>query len=189
MFHTAIFFDLGQLLKTTFLSRFIANSIINQICAFEFRSNLHNLLIRANNRLNFQSLTSVFIYGARLLSKLNFEELLLEAVDEGLSSLGESLKQAIYFRLEKHFNLKRQEIPYKIEDFADAIEEIFGTGANLLEILIMKRLHEKIGAVSKWQKRSDFTFTEYVAAARRSFLEKKQRTEELVHFKGLTSKV
>jgi len=107
------------------------------------------------------------------LPKGDFERLLLEAVDEGLSSLGESSKQAIYFHLKISFNLKRHEIPHKIEDFADAIEKIFGLGANFLEILIMKRLYEKTGRVFKWPESKDFTFTEYVAVAKRSFVEKK----------------
>lgn len=108
------------------------------------------------------------------MPKGDFERLLLEAVDEGLSSLGESSKQAIYFHLKVGFNLKRHEIPYKIEDFANAIEKIFGLGANFLEILIMKRLYEKVGRPIKWQESKDFTFTEYVAAVRRSFLEEKR---------------
>jgi len=107
------------------------------------------------------------------LPKGGFERLLLEAVDEGLSSLGESSKQAVYFHLKIGFNLKRHEIPYKIEDFADAIEKIFGLGASFLEILIMKRLYEKVGQPLKLQVSKDFTFTEYVAVVRRGFLEKR----------------
>lgn len=116
------------------------------------------------------------------LSKPDFEKLLLEAVDEGLSSLGESSKQAIHFHLKKGFDIKRKEIPYKIEAFVEAIEKIFGLGANFLEILIMKRLYEKIGGAFEWHEPTDFAFTEYVAVARRNFEEKKgiMRTKDLV---------
>jgi hypothetical protein len=55
------------------------------------------------------------------LSKRGFEELLLEAVDEALSSLGGSLGQETYLQLEESFNVKKQEIPYKTEAFAKAI--------------------------------------------------------------------
>ena len=112
------------------------------------------------------------------MPKRSFNKLLREAVDEGLSSLGENSKQAIYFHLEKSFNVKKQEIPYKIEAFANAIEKIFGLGANFLEILIMKRLYEKVGRSFKMHRSKDLKFTEYVAAAKRSFLEK--RPMELV---------
>ena len=99
----------------------------------------------------------------------SFEELLLEAVDEGLSSLGDSAKQAVYFNLEKTFNVNKRDIPYKIEEFADAIEKIFGLGARFLEIQIMKRLYEKVGhALKYFPKKDEIVFTEYVAAARLS---------------------
>lgn len=68
------------------------------------------------------------------MPRKDFDKLLLEAVDEGLSSLGESPGQAIYFYLKERFNVKKQEIPHKIEAFADGIEKIFGLGANFLKI-------------------------------------------------------
>ena len=102
-----------------------------------------------------------------LLHNRSFEKLLLEALDETLSSLGDSSKEAIYFHLEKTFSINKQDIPYKIEEFANAIEKIFGSGARLLEIKIMKRLYEKVGPVFKYfPERDDIVFTEYVAAAR-----------------------
>ena len=112
------------------------------------------------------------------MSEKDFDELLLEAVDEGLSTIGESSKQAIYFYLEIVFNIKRHEIPYRIEDFVAAIGKIFGLGANCLEILIMKSLSEKVGRTVQLHEPKDFSFTVYVAAAKRGFLKEKE-TEEL----------
>jgi len=110
------------------------------------------------------------------MSEKDFDRFLLEAVDEGLSSIGESSKLAIYFHLEKGFKIKRHEIPCKIEEFTDAMEKIFGLGANFLEILIMKRLHEKIRRNVRLKDSKNFTFAAYVTAAKRSFLkEKRQR--------------
>ena len=116
------------------------------------------------------------------MPKKCFDKLLLEAVDEGLSSLGESSKQAIYFHLAKSFNVRRSNIPSEIETFAKAIEKIFGLGANFLEVLIMKRLHEKTGGVFDWNESEKFVFAEYVMAAKKNFEERqKQRiTMELV---------
>jgi len=108
------------------------------------------------------------------LSKSRFDKLLLEAVDEGLSSLGESSKQAIYFHLAKSFNVKRNAIPFEIVAFAEAIEKIFGLGANFLEVLIMKRLHEKIGVVFDWNESKKFVFAEYVMAAKRNIEERQK---------------
>jgi len=123
------------------------------------------------------------------LSRKDFDKLLLEAVDEGLSSVGESSKQAIYFHLEKSFSIKREEIPCKIEVFEHSIERIFGLGADFLEVLIMKRIHEKVGGRFKWRRSQDFTFAEYVAAARRSYLarkETKKMTEGMVQCDQMT---
>lgn len=111
------------------------------------------------------------------LSEKDFDELLLEAVDEGLASIGESAKHAIFFYLETVFKIKKHEIPYKIEEFAAAIEKIFGLGANCIELLIMNHLYEKVKGTVELHKPKDFTFAKYVDAVKRSFLEKKGAVE------------
>jgi hypothetical protein len=104
------------------------------------------------------------------LSRNIFERLLLVAVDEGLSSLGESSKQAIYSHLDKQFNIKKQEIPNRIEAFTGAIENIFGPGANLLEIVIMKHLHQKVRKDVSGNLSENLSFIEYVDAVERDFV-------------------
>ncbi len=97
----------------------------------------------------------------------SFEELLLEAIDEGLSLLGETAKQAVYFHLEKTFKINRQDIPHKIEEFTDALEKIFGDGAKILEIQIMKCIYKKVGFTFKHHpKKTNIEFTEYIAAVK-----------------------
>lgn len=108
------------------------------------------------------------------MPKRDFEKLLLEAVDESLSTMGESSKQAIYFHLERSFRVEKRKIPQKIHVFAEAIEKIFGQGANFLELLIMKRLHDKIGGDLELQEQEAFAFIEYVNAAKQSLQEKKK---------------
>ena len=106
------------------------------------------------------------------MPKRDFERILLEAVDEGLSSLGESSKVAVYFHLQKDFNVRREEIPCNVGAFVDAMEKIFGQGASFLEILIMKRLHQKVRGASRLRESEDFTFTEYIASTKRNLLRK-----------------
>ncbi len=97
-----------------------------------------------------------------------FRKILLEAVDEGLSLLGDLPKQALYAHLERAFSLKRQDLPYRIEEFAKAIEEIFGQGAKLLEIEIMKELYKRVGHNSVFfPDKNELVFTEYVEAVSR----------------------
>jgi hypothetical protein len=106
------------------------------------------------------------------LSEREFNEILLEATDEGLSSIGETPKRALYFLLEERFNITKQEIPYRITDFEDALEKIFGLGAKFLEIIIMKCLYEKVGQTVHLYSPNDFSFTKYVRAVRQSYLKK-----------------
>ena len=102
-------------------------------------------------------------------SHRGFEKILLEAVDEGLSLLGESSKQALYFYLENSYQIKRGDIPRRIDGFVEAIETIFGAGGRILELLIMKRLYRKVGRNFKYfPKKEAMLFTEYVEAARLS---------------------
>ncbi|MGD9131937.1 MAG: hypothetical protein PVH73_10260 [Candidatus Bathyarchaeota archaeon] len=99
--------------------------------------------------------------------KTKFEEVLLEAIDEGLSLLGDSSKQALYVHLEKAVKMNKLDIPYRIEDFADAIEKLFGAGAKILEIHIMKCLFKKVGYNFKhYPKQKDLTFTDYITTVK-----------------------
>lgn len=109
------------------------------------------------------------------MANKSFEKLLLEAVDEALASLGDSARQAIYFHLKDKFEIAKAEIPQHVEDFATGLVKIFGVGAQFLEILIMKELHEKIGQPLEWDGNKELIFTEYIVAARRSFLKGRKR--------------
>jgi len=103
------------------------------------------------------------------LTGKSFDEVLLEAVDEAFASLGDSAKQSIYYHLEEKFKIPREEIPKRIEDFVEGLEKIFGIGARFLEILIMKRLYDRIGKPLEWDESKEFVFVNYVEAAKRSF--------------------
>lgn len=83
-----------------------------------------------------------------------FNRFLLAAVEESLAALGDSSKEAIFYHLETTFNLKKEGIPSNMNDFANALERIFGPGADYLERLIERRLYEKLG-LSLDQKHSD----------------------------------
>jgi hypothetical protein len=100
-----------------------------------------------------------------------FDKLLANAIDEALNSLGESVKQSIYFHIENNFKLTRDEIPENLVEFQGGLEKIFGAGAQYIEILIMKNLHKKIGRPLKLENKQ-LEFIEYVDAAKEGFLKK-----------------
>jgi len=102
-----------------------------------------------------------------------FNSIMLEAVDEALSFLGESAKRAIYYHLEEKFKIRREEIPVKIDDFAEAIEEIFGMGAKIIEMQIMKSLYKKVGRNFKYvPEEKDLLFTAYLKAVKNHLVRK-----------------
>jgi hypothetical protein len=115
---------------------------------------------------------------AKQNSSKSFQQILLEAIDEALASLGENVKTSIYFHLEESFKVRRQDIPYKIDVFSDALERIFGPGARHLEILFIKSLHAKLGVTCKWPVHEwplskwivpEMTFQEYVRFIQQNF--------------------
>jgi hypothetical protein len=117
-------------------------------------------------------------WGVRTLATKSreFDKLLLSAIDEALTSLGESVKQSIYFHIENKFSVARNEIPENLVEFQGGLEKIFGTGARFIEILIMKNLHSKIGR-SLMMESEQLEFVEYVDAAKEGFLKKPHETE------------
>ena len=94
--------------------------------------------------------------------KTKFEAAVTEAMDDILSAFGNNNKQAIYRYLENRYGMKKEEIPFKIEDFASAIEQIFGSVAKLIEIKIMERLHAKYEDFSYSPQKGDLNFTEFI---------------------------
>ncbi|MCS7115147.1 MAG: hypothetical protein RMJ15_06610 [Nitrososphaerota archaeon] len=104
----------------------------------------------------------------------NFDELLIESVDEAFSSIGESSKQAIYFHLEKRFKISKEEIPRRIRDFAEGIEKIFGLGAKFLEILIVRKLYERVGKPFELGTVEERPFIDHVEAAKLHYSKSKK---------------
>lgn len=106
-----------------------------------------------------------------------FNKLLLEAVDSALSSLGDSARQSVYFHLEKKFDIKRGDIPGRVEEFDHGLERIFGAGTRFLEVMIMKKLYEELGSrgkILKMGQSEEFKFPDYVKAAERTYLQSKK---------------
>lgn len=102
-----------------------------------------------------------------------FEEVFQESVEEALSSLGEAVKISLYYHLEHNFMIPKKDIPCRVDDFSDALEKIFGVGAQHIELLIMKKLNEKVSCLYKWEGPSwlvpDLTFQKYVKLLKISY--------------------
>ena len=97
---------------------------------------------------------------------MEFSQILIESIDEAFLTLGENAKSSMYFYLETKFAISKQDIPKRIDDFSDALEQIFGMAALQIEILIMKFLNKRVDCTYKWVGPKwlvpDLTFTKYV---------------------------
>jgi hypothetical protein len=113
-----------------------------------------------------------------------FNEILLQAIDEALLALGEKAKTGLYFHLQHTFALSKKDIPNHIGDFTSALERIFGQGAEQIELLIMKSLNQKVHAFYKWSGPKwlvpDLTFTKYVKLMQLECTESKETDMEVI---------
>jgi hypothetical protein len=129
-----------------------------------------------NKTLNATSLARV--YERNRLTEKAFQKFLLEAVDSAFSSLGDSARHSIYYHLQNKFNVSRDEIPCRLEDFEDGLEKIFGAGTQFLEVLIMRELYERLrpeGNILEWDEEKEFSFVDYVKAAEQNYSRGKGR--------------
>ena len=114
-------------------------------------------------------------------TKEAFCKLLEEAVDEAFSCLGESPRKAIYTYLKNSLGIEKHEIPYRISDFSDALEKIFGSGARSLEILCVKNIQAKARIEYNWDLPesigSELTLKEYLHIVSRTINTKKAINE------------
>ncbi len=95
-----------------------------------------------------------------------FDQIVLEAVDEALSTFGESCKQAIYHYAETRHQTKREEICNKTEAFDNALKDLFGTGAELISQSTAKSIYERLGLSFKEQ--SGWRLVDYLDDAKKA---------------------
>jgi hypothetical protein len=99
-------------------------------------------------------------------AKATFNTVLLDAVDAAFFTFGEFNSQAIYSHLKSKFGIAREAIPCDVEGFAAALEDVFGEGALLIEIQIMKSLHNKLPQLRFSSKRGELSFTSFLEYVR-----------------------
>ena len=73
------------------------------------------------------------------------DEMVLDIIDKGLSALGESPKQAIWYYFEKDFKINRHTLLENFDVVEKTFQMIFGLGYSFLESLFRQQLHETTG--------------------------------------------
>jgi hypothetical protein len=105
---------------------------------------------------------------SEFLSETIFEEILADAVKEGMRFLGESSRQAIYIYIEKKCGLKQEEHPKQLKIFHESLTGIFGIGADIIEQQIAKVLYGRLGL--DYKEHEKWTIIEYVEEAKKRIM-------------------
>ena len=95
------------------------------------------------------------------MTQPSFEDKVLECVERGLSSLGESTRQSIYWHIEHEYGLKHEQIPGRPKEFTKALKTLFGPGASSLERMIVREIN------SEFKITGSESFEKAVALARK----------------------
>lgn len=99
-------------------------------------------------------------------SSSRLDHALREATDYGLLALGETARQTIYERAENKYQVKREEIPEKLNLFHEALEGMLGAGAEVIERQIAKKLYSQLNL--NFTERSGWTIVEYFDHAKKA---------------------
>jgi hypothetical protein len=101
-----------------------------------------------------------------LASSGDVADSLVQAVDEALLVPGEIVRTAIYERIERSYQLRREEIPEKLEVFHRALQQLLGAGDKVMEMLIARYLYRRLGL--SFERHDGWTLVDYVNHAKAS---------------------
>lgn len=85
---------------------------------------------------------------------------LFQAIDQGLAVPGEIVRAATYEPVERSYQLKREDIPEKLESFHLALQDLLGAGAKVMEELIAKNLNRRPGL--NFTEHANWSMVDYV---------------------------
>jgi KaiC/GvpD/RAD55 family RecA-like ATPase len=101
-----------------------------------------------------------------MTESISVEEALLQAIDSGLLALGEIVRDTLYDRFDKKYQLKREEIPERLDTFHNALQVMLGAGAKVIETQIAKSLGSRLDL--DFTENVDWTIVNYFDLAKRA---------------------
>ena len=99
-----------------------------------------------------------------MTSSAKLSEALLQAVDAAFLVLGEIVGTAIYKCLGRRYQLKREEIPEKVDTFHSALQDMLGAGSEVMENLIAESFCSRLGL--DFSRHDGWTLVDYVNHAK-----------------------
>ena len=113
----------------------------------------------------------------RLYIMETLDDLLLKVLDETMKQVfRETGTKFIYNFLENNIYSKREDIAEKPEVFSAALERLLGSGARVIEKLILKNLYSKLRL--KLEEKEGYEFSDYVKELKKRFEGRRGLTEE-----------
>lgn len=95
-----------------------------------------------------------------------FEILLMKTIDTQLKQVfGETGTSVIYNYFQSAFSLRQEEIPKKLEVFAEGLDKFLSSGAKVVEKVILDGLYSDFG--QEFQFKEGYTFVDYVNELRK----------------------
>jgi tRNA(His) 5'-end guanylyltransferase len=91
----------------------------------------------------------------------NFEKILNEVVDDTLKEIfTEPATEIIYQHLGVNYGLKPEDIAENIDTFKKGLEAFLSSGAQVVESVVIKRLHKRLKL--KLENKENLTFTDHI---------------------------
>ena len=86
-------------------------------------------------------------------------------MDDAFLVPGKIVRTALFECLERTYQIRREDIPEKLEDFHSALRELLGASCPVIERLIAKNLHNHLGLNSTFKRVDGWTLVDYVKHA------------------------
>jgi hypothetical protein len=103
--------------------------------------------------------------GEPVANSSEFNKLLLEAVDHALLVLGETARLTIYDCVESSYQIKREEIPEKLEALHGALTDLLGRGGSMVERVAAENLYRSLHLT--FEPNENWALVDYVNHAKR----------------------
>lgn len=91
-----------------------------------------------------------------------FSEVFLKSINQTFTKLGTEIKPLLYSILETHYKLDQNNLPNRTADFVNAIEQIFGASAALVEVEIMKNIRQEVPLFKYSTENGDLDLINYL---------------------------
>ena len=97
--------------------------------------------------------------------EIEFEKSLIKTIDVQLKQVfGETGTSVIYNYLQSALSLQQEDIPKKLEVFAEGLDRFLSSGARVVEKVILDCLYSDFG--QEFQFKEGYTFVDYVNVLR-----------------------